>query len=162
MALTGATVTEETTGLYSAQDSTDEATIKAATKANPKYTCVIPHIAADEAAVNTLYPIGVAELPMVVTSAVFYPGFTSAANSTNYTTLQLQQSTQAGSFTNLGAAISTASTALTKAIPRSLSLTAASCIVPAGNILMFAVDAATNGTGVATGAGILVVNGIYT
>lgn len=158
MALTGADIAAEVPGLFAALTAADATKTQVVLKVKPKYQWSQSVAIAANGALES--PIGAAELDCNITSAVFYPGATSAANSTNFASLTLEQSTPLGVITAMGAAITTASTAITKAVPRALSLTPASCFVPQGNQIVFAV--AQTASGVAVGPGTLIVDGVYT
>lgn len=157
MALTGSDVVNDTVALYAANSVADQATIKTATNAKPTFRWDQSVAIAANAAIEV--PIGVAGLDLNVTTAIFYPGATSAADATNFASLQLEQSTPAGVITAIGTAITTATVPLTKNIARALTVTPANAFVPAGNQIVFKVSQAASG--VAVGPGVLVVTGEY-
>lgn len=161
--LTGAIIANETVGLYAAIDSTDAALVQAVTKVKPKYTFSVAVAIAAGGALEA--PVGIAEANMAITSFKYLPGATLTADNTSYATFTLEQATAAGTITSMGATTTktTASSGTgdwTKAVPVSLTVTAASSVVPSGSSLL--VKVAQTAGGVAIPQGTFVIDGVYT
>ncbi len=158
LALTGAIIAAEAPYLYSAQTAADATLVNVITKTVPSYR--YNQSAAFATSGGTLeVPICIAEANMAITSASIVSGATTAANSSTYATFTLEQSDPAGTITAVGAGTDTTGVALTKCVPRALSITPASSVVPVGNQIVLKV---ANTLGATVGPFTLIVNGVYT